>query len=210
MDVQALPLAKVAGGVLVLATAIPALISIGVLIFGDIRAVEAIFRDLDAAKGNRISLQLNAAAWAVWALASLAGFVILAVALADAGSRLLPVLAVVGFSLFAGLVAVEAAFHVGVTSWAVGLLEEGEAVPALFYELKRWLNLWLQIFINPLAVLAYVGFGVAILQTGLLPSWVGWVLVAWIVTIVFPLPLLIAPAPVFLGLALLVLEPVGS
>jgi hypothetical protein len=210
VDVPSVPLPRLAGVVLVLATVLPALVTIGVAILGDIRAVEAMFRDLEPAMGHRRSLQLGALTWAAWALGSLAGFVILAFAFADAGSRVLAALAVVGFAIFATAVAVEAAFHLGITSWAVGLLEEGQEVPELYAQLKGWLNLSLQIIVNPLAVLAYAAIGIAILQTGVLPAWVGWLLIAWIVTIIFPLPLLIAPAPVVLGIALLALEPAAT
>jgi hypothetical protein len=210
VDLSSLSLTRWAGIVLVLATVLPALITIGVALFGDIRAVEAMFRDLEPSVGHRMSLQLGAFTWAAWALGSLAGFVVLAFALADAGSRVLPTLAVVGFAVFATAVAFEAAFHVAVTSWAVGLLEDGHEVPDLYGQLKGWLNVSLQIIVNPLAVLAYVAIGIAILQTGLLPAWVGWLYIAWVVTIVFPLPLLITPAPVLLGIALLTLEPAAA
>jgi hypothetical protein len=121
-----------AGAVLVLATVLPALITIGVALFGDIRAMEAMSRDLEPAMGQRRSLQLGVFTWAAWALGSLAGFVILgfvilAFALADAVSRVLPTLAVVGFAIFGTAVALEAAFHVGVTSWAVSLDVGGDA-----------------------------------------------------------------------------------
>jgi hypothetical protein len=116
-----------AGVVLVLATVLPALITIGVALFGDIRAMEAMSRDLEPAMGHRRSLQLGVFTWAAWALGSLAGFVILAFALADAVSRVLPTLAVVGFAIFATAVALEAAFHVGVTSSAVSLDVGGDA-----------------------------------------------------------------------------------
>ncbi len=94
----------------------------------------------------------------------------------------------------------------GVTMLAIILGEEGAHwLPELFSPLKRWLNVWLQIFVNPLALLSFIGLGVAIVKTGVVWPWVGWTMVVWSVPwLFFPVPLLIAPVPVFLGIALLV------
>lgn len=193
-------------GLVIVAGAAAGLITIlFVAILGDVRAAEAQFRDITAAVGHVGSLRVISFAWAGSILVVLLGFVLLAVNLWEQGSRRLPVLAVVAFAIFAIAWVIEAAFHAGVTAWAVGQVEQGEVVPELFHQLKRWLNVFLQVIVNPLGLLALIAFASASLQTGVLPSWAAWSLIIYCGLVVFfPLPLLIAPAVAFYGVTLLI------
>ncbi len=196
---------RIAGGVLVLGTLIPMIPSLGVLFFGKITAAEASFRGLEAAVGHTTSYRIITAGVAPWAFASLAGIVLFSLVLWNEGARTLPVLATIGFAIYASFFTLETSFHMSVTVWAIRQLEAGAAVPDLYLQLKNWLNFWLEAFVNPLALLSFVALGVAIVRTGVLWSWSGWAMVGWgLVWLVFPVPLLIAPIPVLLGIALLV------
>ena len=176
---------------------------IAIWVLGDVRATEAMFRDIDVAVGNRASLRTQSLLWGATTILLLAGFTVLTVELRDRDSRLLPSLAIVGLIVFSTAWVIEAAFHASVTTWAVSQLENGAEVPALFHELKRWLNLWVQILVNPLALLAYIGLAVASMRTGVIPSWAGWIVIVWsALFLFFPLPLAIAPIAVFFGAVL--------
>lgn len=196
---------RLAGGLMVAGLTIGVAVIVAVTLLGDIRATEAQFRSLEAAVGHTGSLRAMSFGWAVPMLFVLGGTVILAVELIKRGSTYLPAISVVAFALFTFAWVLEAAFHAGVTVWAVGELEAGRSIPELFEQLRRWLNVFLQIVVNPLGLLALIGLAVASARTGLLPGWAGWTLVVYCgLVLAFPLPLLIAPAIAFFGLALLV------
>lgn len=63
----------------------------------------------------------------------------------------------------------------------------------------------LQVLVNPLALLSFVGLAIVGMRTDVLPSWAGWVVVIWSgLFVFFPLPLAIAPIALFFGIVLLV------
>lgn len=196
---------RLAGIVLVLASAIPAVVSIVMWIRGgDIHAATAMFRDVSSAAGQIPMFKATCVTYAFWALASMAGVVVFATRLGREGSEVLSALIIVFFALYALNVALETTFHYGVTSWAIQLTEQGKTVPELYLQLKHWLNVNLQVAMNPLAMLAFVGIGWGGLQTHMLPRWVGWTLIVYAgLGTLYPLPLLIAPIPLFLGIVLL-------
>jgi len=140
-----------------------------------------------------------------WVAALLAAFVVLGVDLIKRGSVLLPALAMAGLIVFTVVWILEAAFHTGVTVWAVEELEAGRQVPVLFDQLKSWLNVYVQWIVNPIAFLSYIGFALACLRVGILPGWAAWGVVVWCGLWVFvPFPLALFPVPVFLGVTLLI------
>lgn len=180
-------------------------ISIPFYLRGDIRAVEAQFRPIEVAVGNIPVLRVASAGVGPWVSILLAGLVILGVDLIRRGEVVLPVLAIVGLSVFTVVWILESAFHTGVTVWAVGQLEAGEAVPELFHQLKTWLNVYVQWMVNPIAFLSFVAIAIASLRTGVLPGWAAWGVIVWSAVWFFiPLPLALFPVPVFLGAILLI------
>lgn len=198
-------LPRIAGVIIVGTAALLAVVSIIFSVKGDVRATEAMFRDIDVAIGNTTTLRVMAVTWGVWSIAVLAGFVVLAVEFWNQDVRLIPALAVVGLTVFTVAWVIEAAFHSSVTVWAVGQLEQEAEVPALFHELKRWLNLWLQVLVNPLALLSFIGLASVGIRTGILPTWAGWGIIIWSgLFVFFPLPLAIAPVALFFGTVLLI------
>ena len=196
---------RVAGLVLVLGALIPLIPNIGVLIFGKATAAEAMFSDLEHAVGHVNSFRIMAGSWAVFMLISLAGFMLFALVLWEEGARRLVVLSMTAVVIHTVFVTLEVSFHMSVMTWAIRQLETGTPVPEFVLQMRHWFNFWLQVFSNPLLLLAYIGFGVAILNTGAHWSWVGWGMIGWgAVFMVFPLPLLIYPVPVLFGITLLV------
>jgi len=198
-------LPRTAGVIIVGSAVLLAVVGIIFSFRGDVRATEAMFRDIDVAIGNTTTLRVMALSWGAWSLAVLAGFVVLAVEYWNRDVRVIPTLAVVGLIVFTVAWVIEAAFHSSVTVWAVGQLEQGAEVPALFAELKRWLNLWLQVFVNPLALLSFIGLAFVGMRTEVVPSWAGWGIIIWSgLFLFFPLPLAIAPVALFFGVVLLI------
>lgn len=198
-------LPRIAGVVIVGSAALLAVVSAVASLRGDVRAAEAMFRDIEVAVGNTSTLRVMALAWGAWTIAVLAGSVVLTVEYWHRDARLIPTLALVGLTVFSVAWVIEAAFHSSLTVWAVSQLEQGFEVPPLFAELKRWLNLWLQVLVNPLALLSFVGLAMVGMRTDVLPSWAGWIVVIWSgLFVFFPLPLAIAPIALFFGIVLLV------
>lgn len=198
-------LPRIAGVVIVGSAVLLAVMTVLVSLRGDVRAAEAMFRNIDVAVGNTSTLRVMALSWGAWTIAVLVGFVVLAVDYWNQGVRLIPALAVVGLTVFSVAWVIEAAFHSSVTVWAVKQLEQGSDVPLLFAELKRWLNVWVQVLVNPLALLSFVGLAVVGMRIEVLPAWAGWIVVIWSgLFVFFPLPLAIAPIALFFGTVLLV------
>ena len=197
-------LPRTAGVIIVGSAALLAVVSIIFSIRGDVRATEAMFRDIDVAIGNTTTLRVMSLSWGAWSIAVLAGFVVLAVEFWNRGSMLIPTLAVVGLTVFTVAWVIEAAFHSSVTIWAVGQLEQGAEFPVLFHELKRWLNLWLQVACEPprSALVYRNGCCWDAHRRGSVMGWMG--IIIWSgLFVFFPLPLAIAPVALFFGVVLL-------
>lgn len=196
---------RIAGALIVGSTVLLLAVSIPFYLRGDIRAVEAQFRPIEVAVGNIPVLRVSSAGIGPWVSILLAGLVILGVVLIRKGEVVLPVLALVGLTVFTVVWILESAFHTGVTVWAVGQLEAGEVVPDLFHQLKTWLNVYVQWMVNPIAFLSFVAIAIASLRTGVLPGWAAWGVIVWSAIWVFiPFPLALFPVPVFLGAVLLI------
>lgn len=196
---------RIAGAVIVGGTVLLLAISLPFYLRGDIRAVEAQFRPIDVAVGNIPVLRVASAGIGPWVTILLAGFVVLCIDLIRKGNIVLPALAIVGLTVFTVTWILESAFHTGVTVWAVGKLEVGEAVPELFHQLKTWLNVYVQWMVNPIAFLSFIAIAIASLRTGVLPGWAAWGVIVWSAVWLFiPFPLALFPVPVFLGAILLI------
>jgi hypothetical protein len=180
-------------------------VTVPVYVRGNVRAVEAQFRPIEVAVGETPVLRIASVTLGPWVAALLAAFVVLGVDLIKRGSVLLPALAMAGLTVFTIAWIFEAAFHTGVTVWAVGELEAGRQVPPLFDQLKSWLNVYVQWIVNPIAFLSYIGFALASMRVGILPGWAAWGVVVWCALWFFvPFPLALFPVPVFLGVMLLI------
>ena len=196
---------RISGVLIFGAVIVVAAVSVHVFLRGDVRAVEAQFRPIEVSVGETAVLRTASVTLGPWVAAMLAAFVILGVDLIKRGSVLLPALAMVGLIVFTIAWIMEAAFHTGVTVWAVKELEAGRQVPVLFDQLKAWLNVYVQWIVNPIAFLSYIGFALAAMKVGILPAWATWGVVVWCSLWFFvPFPLALFPVPVFLGVVLLI------
>lgn len=112
-----------------------------------------------------------------WILAALA-YVMLAVILRSAGDQIVSTLAVVLF-----LIAIVSAIGYWALALPITLLAAEEAartsvVPEYYERHQLGAESLMEIYVF-LGLLATAGFGWALLQTGILPSWVGWVTLGW-------------------------------
>lgn len=195
---------RIAGLLIIGSMVVLALISLPFYVRGDARAVKAQFRGLEVAVGNVRVLRVASLGGGFFTVFLLAGFTVLGVDLVERGSVLLPVLGTVGMVVFTTAWVMESAFHTGVTVWAVRRLEDDQTVPDLFEPLKEWLNVWVELLVNPVAFLALIGFAVASMNLDIIPTWAGWVTIAWSAVWTFlPFPLALYPAFVFFATVLL-------
>ena len=124
----------------------------------------------DYQRGFRIALM----GWIVSALA----YVMLAALLRDAGDPIISTLAAALFLIAIALAGVFWAFHLSPTLLAAAETARTSNVPAYYEILQVSAESSLGVY-QLLGLMATAGFGWALLQTGLLPSWVGWVTVGW-------------------------------
>lgn len=112
-----------------------------------------------------------------WVL-ELLGFVALTVLLVRTRDDLLPILALSGMVLAVFMGLLEATFHLGLTPWAAAEATRTGVVPPAYVTLKHWVGT-LQDTYMVLGFLSLAAYGWALLQSDLLPSWVGIATVAW-------------------------------
>ncbi len=108
-----------------------------------------------------------------WIAAAL-GYVMLAALLREAGDPMISTLAAVLFLLAIGAAIVFWAFWVTPTLLAAEETARTTIMPAYYATLQLAAESALGVY-QLLGLLATAGFGWALLQTGILPSWVGWV-----------------------------------
>ncbi len=144
-----------------------------------------------------------------WMVAAL-GYVMLAARLREAGDPMISMLAAVLFLIAIGAAIVFWTLWVTPTLLAAEEMARTTVMPAYYPTLQLAAESALGVY-QMLALLATVGFGWALLQTGLLPSWVGWFTlgfgVFWAGVFLKTregIPLLPMVMPVVIGVSLLV------
>jgi hypothetical protein len=162
----------------------------------------------------------NRAAWlwtnggiVVGVLLTAVGLSGLTALLREAGEGLLGQTGLLLFALGVTFWVIELAFRLSVTVWAAEETANTGSPPAFFEPLHRWVGTLFFVYMV-LAYLATAVYGGALLQTGLLPTWVGWVtlgagllgalsFVTGLPTI-FSIPAGVHLAPLLIGVALLI------
>lgn len=144
-----------------------------------------------------------------WIVAAM-GYVMLAVLLRDAGDPIISTLASVLFLIAIVLACVFWVFHVSPTLLAAEETVRTSDVPTHYETLRVAADASLRVYLM-LGLVATAGFGWALLQTGMLPVWVGWLTLGWGavwagVSLVRSegIPLLPMVMPLVIGISLLV------
>ena len=112
-----------------------------------------------------------------WIVAAV-GYVMLAALLRHAGDPIISTLAAMLFLIGIAAAVVFWVFHVAPTLLAAEEMARTSKMPAYYEVLQESAESSLGVY-QLLGLLATAGFGWALLQTGLLPSWVGWVTLGW-------------------------------
>jgi hypothetical protein len=112
-----------------------------------------------------------------WIVAALA-YILLAALLRDAGDPIISTLASVLFLIGIASAVVFLVLYVSPTVLAAKELARTSHMPEYYEPLQLAAESALKVY-QMLGLLATAGFGWALLQTGLLPGWVGWVTVGW-------------------------------
>jgi hypothetical protein len=133
---------------------------------------------------ERIATEVTAHRWALgfWIigyLAALSGFGLLTSLLQESSSRAISSIALIGIVVVFVFVALEATFHMSVTTWAAEKTSLDSAVPSFYEPLRLWISVYGQGIYVVIGLLAIAGYGWAFLRTGLLPDLVGWASIGW-------------------------------
>ncbi|MFQ5923557.1 MAG: hypothetical protein ACE5M4_12010, partial [Anaerolineales bacterium] len=113
-----------------------------------------------------------------WIL-QLLGFGMLTIRLREIGDGTISSLALILLGFAAMLGALEATFHMSVTTWAAQEAARTSNVPSFYEPLRHWVNVSIQQIYTVLGLLALAGYGWALIQTELVPLWVGWASMGW-------------------------------
>jgi hypothetical protein len=133
---------------------------------------------------GRLAGEVTAHRWALtfWVagyLAALAGFGLLTSLMQETNTRAIASIALIGMVIVIVFVAIEATFHISVTTWVAEKTVLDSAVPSFYEPLRLWISMSVQPIYVVLGLLAIAGYGWAFLRTDLLPDLLGWASIAW-------------------------------
>ena len=142
--------------------------------------------------------------------AGLLGFTLLMLLMQEPQGNLISILALVLFGLATLLWILDMSLNMSVRIWAAQYLVEKGVEPEFWPAFRQWSRVTIPTVYLFLGYLATAGFGLAILQTAILPAWLGWVSIIWsgawlvIVTLGWGIPAFAVVMPFVIGLALLI------
>jgi len=171
---------RVAGMLLLFSALIPIGGSIILVVATGYRPViGATFQDLERLAGEVTAHRWALSFWVVGYIAALSGFGMLTGLLQESSSRAIPSIALIGIAIVFAFVALEATFHMSVTTWVAEKTIRDSAVPSFYEPLRLWISMSIQPIYVVLGLLAIAGYGWAFLQTELVPDLVGWASIGW-------------------------------
>ena len=180
---------------------------------GQMRGVSASFMGVEGIGRDAAALISLAKGLSAYGIVLIVGFGVLASSLTEAGER---TLALVSFGLwvFASATGViRAASDATITVWAGERWAETGTVPDIYEPLSALAGNSFFWFSEIPYFVAAAGFGWAVIRSGVLPSWVGYVAVAWSAFwLLFPLifkydlPAVLALLPIIFGVGMVVTD----
>ncbi|HEY6408814.1 MAG TPA: hypothetical protein VIY29_15240, partial [Ktedonobacteraceae bacterium] len=111
-------------------------------------------------------------------IVTILGLTLLTILLRDAGDRMFSQLGLVAFVFGAVLLVIHMAFGLRVDPWAAQEAARTEVLPEFYVPLTLWLHALFVIY-TILAFSALAAYGGAVLVTGVLPHWVGWISIVY-------------------------------
>lgn len=202
---------KTAGILLTLSVLVP-LVGLIIVSRGDFSGFQATMRGIQGVGDSADILRKMFLFAPLILVLTLAGFGLLTVVLRDGDDNGISILAFILVLFTQVFVVFQGTFHSSVTVWAAKQLAQTGSVPELFAPLWRWMYSTVQQIYVYANLLAIAGFGWAIIQTKVLPAWLGWGAIGWggVWLILFMivgdnLPLVLLVPPLVIGIAALVL-----
>ena len=201
------------GGVALLAgVAVLAVAFVLIAMRGQVRGAGAGFMGVEGIGRDAEALATVMRATALFAILQLVGFGVLASAVSRAGEQTLGLVSF-GLWVFASAVAaIRTASEGTITVWAGEQWAETGSVPDFYEPLNAFAQNSFFWYAEIPWLVAAAGFGWAVVRSGVLPSWVGYVAIGWsVVWLVFPLvfksdlPAVLALFPILFGIAMLAL-----
>jgi hypothetical protein len=116
--------------------------------------------------------------WTVGWIVQLLGFATLTRLLLHAGDESLALLAFTAIFVASILGILHGTFHMSVESWAAQEAARTGSVPQAYEPLQAWISSAFRIA-YVLHLVGTTGLGWSLLQTGVLPPWVGWAAIGW-------------------------------
>lgn len=98
--------------------------------------------------------------------------------LQDAGDRTFSQLGLIAFAFGAVLWVIHLAFRLSIDPWAAQETAKTAMMPDFYVPLTRWTGILFVIY-TVLAFSALAAYGGAVLSTGVLPHWVGWISIVY-------------------------------
>ena len=171
---------KVAGVLLLISALIPIGGTLALVVATGYRpAVGASIQDLERIAGEVTAHRWALGFWVVGYLAALAGFGVLTSLLQGSNPRAISSTALIGFTIVFMFVALEATFHMSVTTWAAEKTTLDPVVPSFYEPLHLWVSMAIQPIYLVLGLIAIAGYGWAFLRTELVPDLAGWASLGW-------------------------------
>ena len=199
------------GGAALLAAVAAVVIGFGVIAArGQIRGVGAGFMGVEGIGRDAAALTTMMKALAAFGIFQLIGFGVLASELSNAGERTLGLVSF-GLWVFASSAAVIRGVSEGtLTVWAGEQWAKTGSVPEVYEPLNAFAQNSFGWFAEVPWAVAAAGFGWAVIRSGVLPVWIGYVVVGWSVFwLLFPLvfrfdlPAFLLLYPVLIGFGML-------
>lgn len=209
MNLEPQVMLKTAGVLLILSVLAP-LVGILILSRGDFSGYQATMRGIEGVGGSADILRKTLPLAPLTLVLTLAGFGLLTLVLREGNDNGISLLAFILILFSHVFIVLEGTFHGSVTVWAAEELANTGSVPALFEPLWRWMYSPVQQAYVYTALLSTAAFGWAIIQTKVLPAWLGWGSLGWgavwlILFIVLGdnLPLVLIIPPLVIGIVAL-------
>lgn len=138
-----------------------------------------IFRpDAEAIASHVLSTRLGHVAGIVGIISGLAGFALFTSLLRRSGSDVAASIALVLFAMTTVLFVIDLTVRASVGVWAAEQTVAIGAEPEAWPVVVRWINANANVYLTA-GFVATAIYGFAILETGILSSWVGWLAIIW-------------------------------
>ena len=211
MNLEPQVMLKTTGVILTLSVLAP-IVGLIIISRGDLGGLQASIRGIQGVGESADILRKSFPLAPLTIVLTLAGFGLLTIVLRggdDNGISILGFILVLFSQIF---IVFQGTFHSSVTVWAAKELANTGSVPELFEPLWRWMYSTVQQVYVYTGLLAIAAFGWAVIQTKVLPGWLGWGAIGWGVVwlILFMvvgdnLPLVLFVPPLVIGIVALVL-----